>query len=256
MARLADKVILITGGASGSGHATRLLLANEGAHVALADLNPAGATIVESLKEKGLAASFWQMDASNESDVSRVIDAIAAKFSRIDVLINNVGIIGDNKPTHELTENEWDRVMNVNVKSVFFCTKYTIPHFKKMGSGAIVNVASVHGLLGSADYPANHASKGAVRMMSKNDALLYAKDNIRVNSVYPGYIWTPLLEREADSALDDIRKKIDSVQPLPQAGSAEDVAYAILYLASDEAKFLTGSELVVDGGLSCGFPGL
>ena len=257
--RMLNKVVLVTGGASGIGQATCRLLATEGAVIALADLNEnAGEKVAENLRLKGLQADFWKVDASQEEDVQRVIHDIVLKFGRIDVLVNNVGVIGDNKPTHELTEAEWDRVMNVNVKSVFFCTKHAIPHFKSNGGGNIVNVSSVHGLLGSPDYPANHASKGAVRMMSKTDAMLYAKDKIRVNSVYPGYIWTSLLEHEAKKStlpFGEFRKNIDNAQVMGHAGEPEDVAYAILYLASSEARFVTGSEIIIDGGLTCGFLG-
>lgn len=253
MPRVLNKVIIVTGGASGIGEATCQLLAKEGATVALLDLNVNnGNRIVDTICSEGGRAKFWQMDASIENQVEQTIKAISKKFGRIDVLVNNVGIIGDNKPTHEITETEWDRVMNINVKSVLFCTKHTIPYFKQAGGGCIVNISSLHGLLGTPDFPANHASKAAVRLMTKTDAMLYAKDKIRVNSVHPGYIWSPLLETVAHKSpmgYNEFRAHHDKIQPLGQMGTPEDVAYAILYLASDESKFMTASELVIDGGL-------
>lgn len=238
MTRVKDKVVVVTGGASGIGLAAALMLAREGAQVAIIDRNPPA---------QNSGTAFFKADVTNEASVKEAIDHVAARFGRIDVLVNNAGIIGDNKPTHELSEGDWDRVMAVNVKGVFLCTKHAVPHLKKAGGGSIVNLSSVHGLIGSPDYPANHASKGAVRLMSKTDAMLYAKDNIRVNSLHPGYIATPL----ATNAGINERAAVSST-PLGRMGTAEDVAYAIVYLASDESKFVTASELVVDGGYSGG----
>lgn len=256
MNRVLDKVIIVTGGASGIGKATCKLLAQEGAIIALFDLNADnGNQIVDDICSQGGRAKFWQVNASHEAEVEQAIHAVAKEWGRINVLVNNVGIIGDNKPTHNITESEWDKVMNVNVKSVLFCTKHTIPYFKKTGQGCIINVSSLHGLIGTPDYPANHASKGAVRLMTKTDAMLYAKDKIRVNSIHPGYIWSPLLEAEArksESGYEAYRAKYDKVQPLGHMGQPEDIAYAVLYLASDESRFMTASELVIDGGISGG----
>ncbi|WED42546.1 SDR family NAD(P)-dependent oxidoreductase [Legionella cardiaca] len=256
MNRLSNKVIIITGGASGIGEAACYLLSKEGARIALFDINQEkGEAIVATINAQGGHAAFWLVNASHEGEVHLAIEQVIAKWGQIHVLVNNVGIIGDNKPTHELSEQEWDKVMNINVKSVLFCTKYIIPHFKKMGAGNIINISSVHGLLGTPDYPANHASKAAVRLMTKTDAMLYAKDNIRVNSIHPGYIWTPLLENVAqNSALgyEAFRAQHDKIQPLGYMGQPDDIAYAILYLASDESRFMTASELVIDGGLSGG----
>ena len=140
--------------------------------------------------------------------------------------------------------------MNVNVKGVFFCTKHAIAHMQKSGNGSIVNLSSIYGLIGAGDIPPYHASKGAVRLMSKNDALIYAKDNIRVNSVHPGFIWTPLVE-ELGKKNPGFRKQLDSLHPIGHVGESIDIAYGILYLISDESKFVTGSELVIDGGYTC-----
>lgn len=246
MNRVKDKVIIVTGGASGIGHATCSLLAQHGAKVAVVDINESlGKKTVAAIQEAGNEARFWQLDTRDENQVKEAVNAIVDYYGRIDVLVNNVGMVGKNKPTHELTEEDWDTVMAVNVKSVFFCTKYAVPHFKKHGGGSIVNISSLHGLIGSPDFPVNHASKAAVRLMSKTDAMLYAKDKIRVNSIHPGYIATPLLDGIAS------QMKMNSL-PENCIGEPIDVAYAILYLASDESKFMTASELVIDGGLHGG----
>jgi NAD(P)-dependent dehydrogenase (short-subunit alcohol dehydrogenase family) len=242
--RVLNKVIIITGGATGIGQAACHLLAREGASIALVDINEqAGNETVKNIQTQGGKAEFWLMDVSNEVNVQQVFGAIADKFGHINVLVNNAGLIGPNKPTHEMTEEEWNQVMNVNVKGAFFCTKHVIPHLKKTGGGSIINISSIHGLLGSPDYPANHASKGAIRIMSKTDAMLYAQDKIRVNSIHPGYIQT--------ACLGDIPKNLHHTT-MSYIGEANDIAYGILYLASDESKFVTASELIIDGGFSGG----
>ena len=180
-----------------------------------------------------------------------VFAEIGERFGRIDVLVNNAGIAGASKPTHEITEEEWDRVQAINVKGVFLCTKHVIPFLRKAGGGSIVNLSSIYGIVGAPDVPPYHASKGAVRIMSKTDALLYAKDRIRVNSVHPGYIWTPMVEgvgKESGQSMEEFRKQIAALHPLGHIGEPNDIAFGILYLASDESKFVTGTELVIDGG--------
>jgi NAD(P)-dependent dehydrogenase (short-subunit alcohol dehydrogenase family) len=229
-------------------------LAKEGAKVAITDINAdEGQLFAKNLRDQGYRAEFWRMDATSEENVEQVFGEVFKKYGAIHGLVNNVGAIGKNKPTHELSEAEWDRTMNINVKSVFLCTKHVISYLKNAGGGSIVNLSSVHGLLGTPDYPANHASKGAVRLMSKTDAMLYVKDKIRVNSVHPGYILTPLLERTTNSSdVDSTMAQLGPLQPMGHVGEPLDVAYAILYLISDESKFVTASELVVDGGMSGG----
>jgi len=171
-------------------------------------------------------------------------------FERLDILVNNAGISGTNAPTHEVTVADWEAVMDVNVKGVFLCTKYAIPYLREAGRGSIVNLSSIYGLVGSPDVPPYHASKGAVRLMTKTDALLYAEDAIRVNSVHPGYVWTPMVKNHLEGTEDPevAQAELEALHPLGHLGEAEDVAYAIAYLASEESKFVTGSELVVDGG--------
>ncbi len=250
--RVQGKVAIVTGGGLGIGHSACLLLAREGASVAVTDVNDkAGNQTVEEIRRLGGKAEYWHLDVTRESEVEKTFAAIAAKFGKIDVLVNNAGISGVNKPTHEITEGEWDQLMAVNVKGVFFCVKHVIPYMKRSGGGSIINLSSIYGLVGAADLPPYHASKGAVRLMSKTDALLYASDKIRVNSVHPGFIWTPLVESLGDSqpsGAAPFRKLLDAKHPLGHVGEPDDIGWGIVYLASDESKFVTGSELVIDGG--------
>jgi NAD(P)-dependent dehydrogenase (short-subunit alcohol dehydrogenase family) len=175
---------------------------------------------------------------------------VADAFGHLDVLVNNAGIPGVNKPTHEVTLEEWNRVISVNLNGVFLCTKHAIPYMRQAGGGSIINLSSIYGLVGAPDLPPYHAAKGGVRLMSKTDALFYAADGIRVNSVHPGFIWTPMVENVCRE-LGDVeaaRRHLTKLHPIGRLGEPEDIAYGILYLASDEAKFVTGSELVIDGG--------
>lgn len=242
---------MVTGGALGIGRATCLLLVREGASVAVTDvLDREGQALADEIKKTGGKAGFWHMDVAREAEVKKTFGEIAQGFGKIDVLVNNAGISGANKPTHELSEDEWDRVMAVNVKGVFFGTKHAVGHMKRSGGGSIINLSSIYGIISAMDVPPYHASKGAVRLMTKTDALLYARDKIRVNSVHPGYIWTPMVENHLKSVgnVEAGRKMLDELHPLGHIGEAGDIAYGILYLASDESKFVTGSELVIDGG--------
>jgi NAD(P)-dependent dehydrogenase (short-subunit alcohol dehydrogenase family) len=251
MSRVENRVAIVTGGALGIGKACCFLLAKEGARVAVTDvLHKEGQELAKQIQSGGGSAEFWHLDVSNEKEVERVFGEVGKRFGKIDVLVNNAGIAGASKPTHELTEEEWDQVMAVNVKGVFFCTKHVIPYMKKAGSGSIINLSSIYGIVSSGDVPPYHASKGAVRIMTKTDAFLYAKDKIRVNSVHPGFIWTPMVENYLKSQGDvqEGRKYLDSLHPIGHVGQPEDIAYGIVYLASDESKFVTGSELVIDGG--------
>jgi NAD(P)-dependent dehydrogenase (short-subunit alcohol dehydrogenase family) len=251
MGRVQNKAAMVTGGALGIGQATCLLFAKEGASVAVTDvLDQEGERVVQEISRKGGQAKYWHLDVSKEQEVKQVMTEIEKHFGRIDILVNNAGISGISKPTHEITEAEWDRVMAVNVKGVFFCTKHVVPCMQRAGGGSIVNLSSIYGIISAPDIPPYHASKGAVRIMSKTDAFLYAKDKIRVNSVHPGFVWTPMVENylKSQGDLETGRKYLDSLHPIGHVGEPEDVAFGILYLASDESKFVTGSELVIDGG--------
>jgi len=251
MNRLKGKVAVITGGALGLGRATALRMAEEGAAVAVCDLLVEEANqLVDELAGRGFDACCWGLDVSKEADVERVMGEVAERFGRIDILVNNAGVAGANKPTDQLTEAEWDFVQAINVKGVFFCTKHVIPHLRRAGGGSIINLSSIYGLVSAPDVPPYHASKGAVRMMSKTDALIYAGEKIRVNSIHPGFIWTPMVEGfiqdQGGDPADHV--SLDALHPLGHIGEPDDIAWGCVYLASDEAKFVTGAELVIDGG--------
>jgi NAD(P)-dependent dehydrogenase (short-subunit alcohol dehydrogenase family) len=252
MGRVEQKVAIITGGALGIGAACCELLAEEGAKVAVTDIqDDEGKKVSQKITDNGGTANYWHLDVSDESEVERVFKEITDKYGKIDVLVNNAGIAGVNKPPHEITEEEWDQVMDINVKGVFYCTKHAVPYMKKNKSGSIIHLSSIYGIISAADIPPYHASKGAVRLMAKTEALFYARDNIRVNSLHPGYIWTPLVEnlgKESDVGVEKFRKNLDELHPIGHVGEPMDIAYGVLYLASDESKFVTGSELVIDGG--------
>jgi len=250
MNRLQGKVAIVTGAAVGIGRAISVRMAEEGAAVALLDLrNDLGEALEHELAARDLTARYWRCDVSHEGDVARVFGEVAAAFGRLDVLVNNAGVAGAGKPTDQVTEAEWDAVQAVNVKGVFFGVKHAVGPMRRVGGGSIINLSSIYGLVGAGAAAPYHASKGAVRLMSKNDALAYAPDRIRVNSIHPGFILTPMVEGSfADLDGVERRKAIDALHPLGHMGEPDDVAWAAVYLASDEAKFVTGAELVVDGG--------
>ena len=251
MNRVKDKVAVVTGGASGIGKATCMLLAKEGAKVAITDINDdEGKAIAQRIKNSGGEAEYWHLDVSKESEVQQVFTEVCQLWNKIDVLVNNAGISGVNKPTHEITEVEWNTLMATNVNGVFFCTKHAIGAMIDAGGGSIINLSSIAGLVGGPECPPYHASKGAVRLMSKTDAMVYAKHKIRVNSVHPGVIWTPMVENYLKELgdVEVLRKELERFNPIGHIGEPDDIAYGILYLASDESRYVTGSELVIDGG--------
>ena len=251
MGRLDGKIAIVTGAALGIGKATAERFAEAGAQVAVTDvLVDEGRELAAQIRDRGGDAEFWEVDVSDEEEVRDMFAEIHDHFEGLDILVNNAGISGIDAPTHEVSSEDWDRVMDVNVKGVFYCTKHAIPYLKERGRGSIINLSSIYGLVGSPDVPPYHASKGAVRLMSKTDALLYAADQIRVNSVHPGYIWTPMVENHLASAgdVDEGRAEVAVLHPLGHMGDPDDIAYGILYLASEEAKFVTGTELIIDGG--------
>ncbi len=245
--RLAGKVALISGGARGMGAAEARLFAREGAQVVVADVLEAEGKAVESeIGATGGAAAFVRLDVTSETDWAQAVALAVSRFGKLNVLVNNAGIGGASR-VEDTTVQAWDRVMDVNAKGVFLGTKAAIPALRRAGGGSIVNIASQLGLVGMDDSsPQYTASKGAVRLLTKTTALQYAREGIRCNSVHPGPILTPMTEqRRADPI---VYQRMLSRIPLGRYGEADEVAYAVLYLASDESGFVTGSELVIDGG--------
>jgi NAD(P)-dependent dehydrogenase (short-subunit alcohol dehydrogenase family) len=251
MNRLAGKIAIVTGASLGLGKAIATRMAEEGAKVGLLDvLDSEGIALERELCGRDFSAKYWSCDVSKEASVKAAFDSVAGHYGGLNVIVNNAGISGASKPTHELSEAEWDLVQSVNVKGVFFGTKHAIGHLRHAKGGSIINLSSIYGLVGAPDVPSYHASKGAVRLMTKTDALLYAADGIRVNSIHPGFIWTPMVQKHFAAAGDvnQGRKAADSLHPLGHIGEPDDIAWGAVYLASDEAKFVTGAELIIDGG--------
>lgn len=246
--RVAGKVALISGGARGIGAATARLLAQEGAAVVIGDvLEEEGHETEAQIAEAGGQVLFVRLDVTSEDDWLHAIQTTVATFGKLDVLVNNAGISG--RGTVEETNVEaWERVMAVNAKGVFLGTKLAIPEMRKAGGGSIINISSIYGMVGSETSASYHASKGAVRLFTKAAAVQYAKDGIRVNSVHPGFVDSPMTERY--HAIPEVRQDRLAKTPLGRLGTPQDIAPGILYLASDESSFVTGSELVIDGGMT------
>jgi len=236
MGRLDGKVALVTGAAGGMGHAIADLFASEGARVVATDVQ-------DPQPPYGDGVRFVQLDVTDEAAWRRVVDEILEREGRLDVLINNAGVIAY-EPLHELDLDEWQRVVSVNQGGVFLGMREVVPAMRRSGGGSIVNFSSIWGNVAVPGAHAYHATKGAVRNMSKNAALTYAEEGIRVNSVHPGFIDTPLTQAQAK----DVNEQVIGATPMKRAGRPEEVAYGCLFLASDEASFVTGSELVIDGG--------
>jgi NAD(P)-dependent dehydrogenase (short-subunit alcohol dehydrogenase family) len=248
--RLADKVALITGGASGIGRATALLFAREGAAVSVVDVDRAnGQAVVRTIVEGGGRALFLRCDVTQTRDCQRAVQQTVDELGGLDILFNNAGIIW-RASVLETTEEEWDRVMAVNVKSVFLLSKYAIPVMAQAGGGVVINTASGWGLVGGRRAAAYCASKGAVVLLTKAMALDHGEQNIRVNCICPGDTDTPMLRDEAQQLGEpDEQFLAEAAQrPLQRIGKPEDIAQAALYLASDASSFVTGASLVVDGG--------
>lgn len=251
MQGLKGRVVVVTGGSMGIGAATARRLGAEGAKVAVTDIaDPRGEAIAAEINGHGGVARYYHLDVSRENEVAEVMRAIASDLGPIFGLVNNAGIAGVNLPTHLVEEQDFDRLLAINVKGVFLCTKHALPSMMAQKAGSIVDLSSIYGLVGAGDVPPYHASKGAVRLMAKNDALIYAPYGIRVNSVHPGFIDTPMVEGFADATGNRpaTYQALAALHPLGRLGRAEEIASAIAFLLSDEASFVTGSELVVDGG--------
>ena len=249
MGRVADKVVLVTGAGSGIGRATAALLVAEGATVIVTDVNLTGGQ--ETVRQIGGNCRFIPHDTAQEADWQRVIADILAREGRLDGLVNNAGISG---PFPSRFENEtveqWQRILSINVQGVFLGCKHAVPAMRATGGGAIVNLLSLAAFLGTPDLAAYGASKGAVRQFTKTVAMDCARKGykVRCNSVHPGIVMTPMGEQvvPGDKAKERMRRHI----PLGEFGVPQDIAYGILYLISDESRFVTGTELVIDGGMN------
>jgi NAD(P)-dependent dehydrogenase (short-subunit alcohol dehydrogenase family) len=253
MDRVRGKVAIVTGSANGIGEATAKLFAGEGAKVAIVDIDDEnGRRVAEEINTAGNVSDFWHMDVSHAEEVEKVFAEIHKKYGQINILVNNAGIAGGRGAPHKMPEEELDRVFATNLKGPFLCNKYAVPYMIKAGGGSIVNVASVYGILGC-DTPAYDASKGALRAMTKSDSIVLRKHNIRVNSVHPGNIWTPLFEKIVDKVgggAENTARLLSVPVPLARMGKPEEVAWGILFLASDEASYVTSAELLIDGGMA------
>ena len=251
MDRVKDKVAIITGGGSGIGEATAKLMSKEGATIAIADIDDEnGKRVAREIKAAGGKAEFWHMNIAEEKEVEKTFADMNKKFGKVNILVNNAGITGKAQATHETSSAEWDAVINVNLRGTFLCTKYAVSYILKAGGGAIVNVSSIMGMLAGPAIPYN-TSKGGIRNMTKSDAYMYSRKNIRINSVHPGFIITPLFTKMASKepdGLDAAIKREGGRIPLGRMGEAEEIANGILFLASDEASYITGIELIIDGG--------
>ena len=246
--RVSGKVALVSGGSRGIGAATARLLAEEGAAVVIGDvLEEEGVQTAAAINEAGGQASFVSLDVTKEGDWTRAVDTAVTDYGKLDVVVNNAGISG-RTIVEDTTGDLWDQVMAVNAKGVFLGTKAAIPELRAAGGGSIINISSIYGLIGSETSTAYHSSKGAVRLLTKAAAVQYAKEGIRVNSVHPGFVDSPMTARF--HAEPEVRAERVARTPLGRLGLPEDIAAGILYLASDESSFVTGSELVIDGGFT------
>lgn len=252
MGRVQGKVALVTGAALGLGRAAALMLAREGACVAVTDLKePEGRSVASEIARAGGKAAFFRHDVSSETDWRSVIAQTVEQLGGLDILVNNAGVV-ESGSFEAASLERWRWLMGINLDGVFLGMKHAVEAMKRRGGGSIVNLSSVAGLVGDANLAAYNASKGAVRLLTKSAALHCAKAGykIRVNSIHPGAIMTPMVEQFVNSQPDPeaARAALTGQHPLGVMGEPDDVAYGVLYLASDESKFVTGSELVIDGG--------
>ena len=236
-----EKVAIVTGGASGIGLATVKKLLGENAFVAMVDLSDNVSSLANSLGDKCIGI---KCDVSKEEDVKKCVEKVVEKFGRIDYLVANAGIGGGANKPHEVDVDEWNKVVAVNQTGIFLMNKYVIPEMLKIGGGAIVNTSSMYGLVGSTTSFAYSATKGAIIQMTRSIALTYARDNIRVNAIAPGYVDTPILAMVSD----DVKQIMANQLPIGRLGKDVEIANLISYLLSDKASFITGAVVPIDGG--------
>ena len=250
MARLASKVAIVTGAAQGIGLGIARVFAEEGAHVVLSDIDDAaGEAATATLRESGGQAQYIHADVARETDVQQLVAAAVERFGRLDVVVNNAGVVAV-QTVEESSVEDWDRVMAVNVRAIFLTTKYALPHLRASGGGSILNVASVSSFVGQQGTPAYCASKGAVLMLTKSLAVDYGRERIRVNCICPGITDTPMLREHAQHAGDADAHLQQRLQRVPAGAMLypRDMGRAAAFLCSDEAAGITGTSLVVDGG--------
>lgn len=241
-----NKVAIVTGGSFGIGRATAIAFARAGATVVIADWISDNETLDRIATMNGNAI-FIKCDVSNEDDVKKMVEQTIARFGRLDFAFNNAGVEGQAAVTHECTIENWEKTTGINLKGAWLCMKYEIPEMLKQGKGAIVNNASIAGLVGFPNIPAYVASKHGVIGLTKNAALEYAKQNIRVNAVCPGVIKTPMIDRFTGNN-KEVEKQFASQEPIGRLGQPEEVADAVIWLCSDASSFVTGNAIPVDGG--------
>lgn len=245
MSRFDGRVAIVTGGASGIGKAAATRIAAEGGSVVIADIqDEAGAEVAAEIERSGGTAAYVRLDVTDEQGWQDAVATTVDRFGRLDILVNNAGI-GDTEALEVTTLETWDKVVAVTQTSVFLGLKAAAEALKASGHGSVVNISSMYGIVGSGVSPAYHAAKGAVRLLTKTTALGWAQEGVRVNSVHPGYIETPILG-------DTDRDALVGATPMARLGQPEEIAAAITFLASDDATFITGAELVVDGGYTAG----
>lgn len=248
MKRLDGKVTIITGGGSGIGRATAILFAEEGSKIVVADAIPAGGEeTVRTVRELGGEAIFVKADVSRVDDVRAMVEATVQTFGRLDCAVNNAGVTAPPTSIRRTTEESWDRIIAINLTGVFLCMKYEIPVMLKGGGGAIVNVASVTGLVGDGGHPAYAASKHGVVGLTKTVALQYADRNIRVNAVCPGVIRTPMI-MNLIAEYPEVKPIMEGMSPMKRFGEAEEVGRVILFLCTPDASYINGIALPIDGG--------
>ena len=247
MGRLSGKVALISGGSRGQGEAEAKLFSSEGAKVVLGDiLDSEGLAVTSEINESGGEALYVHLDVTSKDDWGSAVKQTLENFGGLDILVNNAGI-SQRKLVHETTVDEWDRVQDINSKGVFLGTKAVIPAMRAGGGGSIVNISSIAGIVGLTSSASYSASKGAVRLLTKSTAVQYGPERIRCNSVHPGFIDTEMNRAWLED--EEIRAERLKMTPLNMFANSHDVALAVLYLSSDESRYVTGAELVIDGGI-------